>query len=459
MAPKTRDAALYLRISMDRRGDGMAVDRQRDLATKLAKERGWNLVGEYVDNSISASRINVVRPAYNQLVADYEAGKLGAIIAYDLDRLTRQPRQLEDWIDAAEHRGLAIVTLNGEADLTTDGGRLFARVRVAVAKAETERKSQRQKDANAQRRERGEFRQTSRLFGYTVAGQIIPEEAAVVRNVYERFVAGESIRSIQLDLAARGIQSVRGSVISRPGMNRMLTNARYAGRMTFDRQQTGHLGTWEAILPGALFDTAQGIMTDPRRLSKREGTDRKHVGSGLYFCECGRRVRMTGGKKGRDWYGYTCANVCYTRSGRDIDEYVEATVAAWLDQNKVTPHQDEAANEEATDLARLRERLAQVERDYDDDLIDAQRYNIKRAKIMAELDAAGRAQQRSRASAALASLDSSKTPSDAFLAAPLGIRAQIVNEHFTVTLRRQGKGQGSRGFRPESVQVERKRAA
>lgn len=52
------------------------------------------------------------------MVADYEAGKFTASICWDLDRLTRQPRELEDWIDAAKFRGLALVTANGEADLT-----------------------------------------------------------------------------------------------------------------------------------------------------------------------------------------------------------------------------------------------------------------------------------------------------------------------------------------------------
>jgi hypothetical protein len=41
-------------------------------------------------------------------------------VCWDLDRLTRQPRQLEDWIDAATDNGLKLTTANGEADLATD---------------------------------------------------------------------------------------------------------------------------------------------------------------------------------------------------------------------------------------------------------------------------------------------------------------------------------------------------
>jgi len=82
------------------------------------------------------------------MVRDYDAGLFDAIICYDLDRLTRQPRQLEDWIDRAESNGLALTTANGDADLTTDGGRMYARIKAAVARAEMERKAQPQPESS-----------------------------------------------------------------------------------------------------------------------------------------------------------------------------------------------------------------------------------------------------------------------------------------------------------------------
>ena len=62
------------------------------------------------------------------MVEGYRAGVFQAIVCYDLDRLTRIPRQLEDWVEAAEFRGLVLVTANGDADLSTDGGRMYARI-------------------------------------------------------------------------------------------------------------------------------------------------------------------------------------------------------------------------------------------------------------------------------------------------------------------------------------------
>lgn len=123
----TTRAAIYLRISLDAAMDGLAIDRQRQDCEALAEQRGWDVVHTYVDQSISASKKDVDRPDYDAMVASFERGEIDAIICWDLDRLTRQPAQLEEWIDRAEEQGLKLVTANGDADLATDGGRMYAR--------------------------------------------------------------------------------------------------------------------------------------------------------------------------------------------------------------------------------------------------------------------------------------------------------------------------------------------
>ncbi|GAB2967520.1 recombinase family protein [Frigoribacterium salinisoli] len=198
--PSTR-TAIYLRISMDREMDGLAIDRQRADCLTIAETRGWAVVREYVDQSRSATDKTKRRPGYDDLVSGFEAGEFDAIICWDLDRLTGQPRQLEDWIDAAEARGLRLVTANGEADLTTDGGRLFARVKAAVARSEVERKSARQSAAQAQRAAQGRAPKGMRPVGYSVAGEIIKHEAEAVRAVFTAFHGGSSLRAIAAALS------------------------------------------------------------------------------------------------------------------------------------------------------------------------------------------------------------------------------------------------------------------
>lgn len=147
MASSTVRAAVYLRVSIDKNMDGLAIDRQRNDCLKIAAKRGWTVVDEYIDQSKSATDETKVRPAYDRLVADFHSGMFDSIICWDLDWLTRQPRQIEHWIDAAEDRSLQLVTANGEANLSTDGGWIYARIKAEVARTEVEHKAARQSRA------------------------------------------------------------------------------------------------------------------------------------------------------------------------------------------------------------------------------------------------------------------------------------------------------------------------
>lgn len=141
------------------------------------------MVGEYVDNSIGASDAGKNRPGYDALMRAYEASEFDALICYDTDRLTRQ---MEDWVYAAEKRGLDLVTANCECDLQTDAGLTFARVRTAFALGEVKRKSARQRAAAVQRAEGGRPPR-GRLTGYTPKGEAVPDEAELVRPTRPRY--------------------------------------------------------------------------------------------------------------------------------------------------------------------------------------------------------------------------------------------------------------------------------
>lgn len=386
-----RLAAIYLRISQDREMDGLAIDRQREQCEALAKYRQWEVVETYVDQSKSATDRTKSRPDYDRMVADYHAGRFTAIICYDLDRLTRQPRQLEDWIDAAELKGLALVTANGDADLSTDGGRMYARIKAAVARAEMERKGARQSAAQLQRAKQGRAPKGMRPLGYATNGDLIPDEAEAVRAIYRLFTRTdhpESLRSLARALS--GTQAIPG-ILPRPKHSHVvsserarrrlaegkeprpiepdgpwspstvlgiLRNPRYAQMSTYTpktaqpdggRRRTwrAHIlrddagepirGQWGAIVDDETWWRAQSILDDIERATNTSGsTKRKHLGSGLYRCGvCGAKV--TGAPR-----GYRCSkhiqrddqgNVTVTslmRSGADVDAFVLKVIAKRL---------------------------------------------------------------------------------------------------------------------------------
>src|SRR5262245_34888213 len=135
-------AGIYARISSDREGDNLAISRQLADCQQLAQARGWEVVERYVDSDISAYS-GKLRPEYQRLLEEIEAGLVEAVVVYHTDRLHRHPRELEEFIDLCERQGTKLATVSGEIDLATHDGQLMARIQGAMARKESDDKSRR----------------------------------------------------------------------------------------------------------------------------------------------------------------------------------------------------------------------------------------------------------------------------------------------------------------------------
>lgn len=454
MSSPTRQAAIYLRISLDSTGEGLAIDRQREDCYRLAEFRGWSVIGEYVDNSISASDARKNRPGYDALVRDFEAGKFDALLCYDLDRLTRQPRQLEDWIDAAEGKGLALVTTNGEADLTTDGGRTFARVKMAVARGEVERKSKRQKDANAQRAKLGKPPMGTRAIGYTTSGELVQPEADIVWLIFDRFLSTRNVRGVARSLNDDGIPTRHGRAWRPSSVTTILRNPRYAGRVVYQGQVTETCGTWAPIVSDDEYESVQAILSDPERVTKpAQAIERKCLGSGLYVCTvCREAVSAWSGAR------YRCRGGGHvTRRQAPVDGYVLEVIAARLSRPDVADLAAPAAESTAPlleEVERIRKRLKRNDSDYDAGYIDGPRYKAARDKGETDLTAAQSALAAAQTGDTLAPILAAPDPAQAFRDAPLMTQRAVIDTLASVAL---SKGSNrAYGFDPETVSIEPK---
>ena len=93
-------AIVYTRISQDQTGEKAGVSRQEEACRQLCAARGYEVLRVESDNSISAWS-NVPRPAFERALAAARAGECDVIVAYALDRLTRNMRDLQRRIDNA----------------------------------------------------------------------------------------------------------------------------------------------------------------------------------------------------------------------------------------------------------------------------------------------------------------------------------------------------------------------
>ena len=259
-------AAVYLRISQDRTGEGLGVERQEQDCRTLCDRRSWKVADVYCDNDTSAYS-GKTRPEWERLLASVRAGETDAIVAWHIDRLTRSPLELEGIITFAEQQGLELATCSGEVDLATATGRMVARILGATARQESERKAERQRREREQSARAGKVAGGGlRPFGYERDGVTICEpEAQAIREAAQRILAGESLRSVSRDLDAQGIRTANGSTWKQPtSLRRILISARISGRREHHGEITS-AAVWPAIIPIEDSDRLRHLLNQPER--------------------------------------------------------------------------------------------------------------------------------------------------------------------------------------------------
>ncbi len=391
-------AAIYARISLDRNGASLGVERQIEDCQALASDRGWQVVGTYVDNDISAYS-GKPRPGYRTLLSDIDAELVDVVVAWHTDRIHRSPRELEEWIELSERKRVATVTVRaGELDLSTAAGRMVARMLGAAARHESEQKSERVRRARQQAAAMGKHH--GKLgYGYDVDGTIDVGQATIVREIAARILAGESLFSITSELNARRIPSPGGSSWRSPNLRSMIMRGSLCGWREWEPGGRGHghgelvaKGEWAAILDRETTEQLRALLTDPAR---RRGRQPQHLLTGILVCgRC--ESRMSGGPDGAGGHRYACSaqpglSRCgrCTVSGPPVDALVTEAVFAALTGSPM-PASPAAAPpaESVAELEDARRRLATLAEEYAAGRISHGEWAAARAVVVNRLERA-----------------------------------------------------------------------
>ncbi|EFG79826.1 resolvase, N-terminal domain protein [Mycobacterium parascrofulaceum ATCC BAA-614] len=284
-----RSAAIYARISADVEGTGLGVTRQLEDCRKLAADRGWPVGGEYVDNDVSAFS-GKPRRQYARMLADLESGARDGVIVYNLDRLHRRPVELEEFVALCESVGVRdVATVTADIDLGNDDGLFMARIFAAFAAKESGRKSARIRRKMLQNAEHGLPHGSVRPFGYESDKVTVRcDEAAVVREMVDRYLAGASIRSLTMWLNDSGVAPAASKAWRTSAVRQILCSGRIAGLREHHGQVIGE-AAWPAIITPVQRDQVLARMAG-RALTKTRAP-RTYLLSGLLRCgRCGNRL-------------------------------------------------------------------------------------------------------------------------------------------------------------------------
>lgn len=375
----TKRAAIYCRISSDPKERRLGVERQEQDCRELAGRLGWTVTEVYTDNDMSASK-GKFRPAFNRMMKDAEQGKADAVLVTKIDRLTRSLAEFSTFMDWIDQHKVSFATTEGD-NTDTESGQTILGIKAVMARGEARRIRERVRRSMVQHAEQGKPRRGGdRPYGYDQSGErdtIIAEEARVIRELKDRLLAGESLRSLSFDLEKRGITSVAGGAWTAATIRRMILRPRHAGlrQHIVDGVVNVYPAQWDAIVTVEEHERLVALFTDPARKQKA-GRKPEYLGSGgLYVCECG--GNLTGRR--RDGQAcYQCANRpgavnCgrRRRAAAAIDQYVKETVLTpeiWeqFDRAFAKHHQvdEKQVSGARNDLADATRRLHDLEKKY-----------------------------------------------------------------------------------------------
>lgn len=366
-------AAMYARTSRDPKKRATSTRDQMEYNRREVDYYGWEVVAEFIDDDRSASaKARRSRDEYEEMIRLVEAGGCDVIVATEISRLMRDLeiylhlRKLCRKMGVAWCVGGNVYDLNRRSDLRATAMDAVAAEDEAVGIAE---RVQRTVRLNAERGgPHGRI-----LFGYKReydpdTGQLVaqvphPQQAPIVREIFERIARGDSAYSIAKDLDARGL---RPPVRKRWDGGRMVeiaSNPAYRGK----RVHQGHVigdATWEALIDERTWRAVQKVLKQPGRRSMPDQVVR-HLLSGIArcgVCDCRCPLRL---QKNYGVMRYNCSECfCTAIAETKLDAYVEEALIEWLSKPesqeilRPAPESDAAFEAALAELEELEDQLA-----------------------------------------------------------------------------------------------------
>ncbi|MFF1962580.1 recombinase family protein [Streptomyces sp. NPDC058232] len=398
-----RRPGCYLRTSHDRGGDERSLELQLHDAGLKRIRLGWGPFAEtYRENDTGAFKKKriiqadgsvdwiVVRPEFRRMLGDLLAGRIDGVLFYDIDRLARQPRDLEDLIDVVEHTKRPATGVTGDLNLIHDSDRHMARMLCIMALKASEDTSRRVARSHLADASAGEL--TGRTpYAWNPDGTLRQDRARIARRIYERFTAGTSIAGIARELNREKIPSPQGVKWAPATIKAIITNPRYCGFVSYQgkhrtgtpRQRDGWgrvllgedglpvTGRWEPVVSRKLWADTQ-LELDHRRLLDRErgisrnlegANQRKYVFTGYLRCGICRAPMSTKWVSRRGHAIYYCPgkvrNACgkVSRRAAPVDTRLEELITEWARTQASPPS---LAGEPAEPVADIHSRISAV---------------------------------------------------------------------------------------------------
>lgn len=328
-----RTAVAYARYSSAGQRDVSIEQQLADIRAFAARE-GYTIVHEYADHARSGFKDVSARTAFQSMIAAAETGSYDTIIAWKVDRFGRNREDSAIYKGKLRRFGVRVLYAM-EPIPEGSAGVLLEGMLEATAEWYSRQLSENVTRGMTDNAHRCLYNGT-RILGYTRGPDgryaLQPEEAAVVRNIFDLYRAGWSAARICRQLNDQGLRTSRGKRFAPESLMRILTNERYTGVYIWGSVRVPE--GMPAIISKSDFEEAQRMRTKTARHVEQGAVD--FLLTGRAFCgHCGAAMIGDSGtsKSGARHYYYSC-HAHKARKGCDkksvSKDYLESAVVDFI---------------------------------------------------------------------------------------------------------------------------------
>jgi site-specific DNA recombinase len=298
-------AGIYIRISKAKR-ELLDTQRQQPPCEAFCRAQGWQVVDVYLDDNRSAWRREVRRDDFERMLADVRAGRIDAIVSWQMDRLLRRVEDAGAIITIAKQYGVIIANVDGALDLGTAAGRKRLYDLAVAAENASDLSSERIRLKHAELAAAGKFSGGKRPFGYDLEEYVYtdqsgkhfkhrmvvnPAEAKAIKDAAEAVIDGRAtVTAIVKEWAAGNVRSTKERLFRYGDIRELLVSPRIAGMRYADRKLVK--AEWQPIITREQHEELTRILGRPRQRGSNRGTARSYLLTGFVFCcACGTRLR------------------------------------------------------------------------------------------------------------------------------------------------------------------------
>lgn len=329
--------AAYARISMESERMNHSLSAQISYYNNfIQKNPDWEFAGVYADNGISGTS-TAKREEFKRMIEDAKNGKIDIILTKSIQRFARNTVDLLETVRALKDIGVEVRFEKENINSLSGDGELMLSILASFAQEESRSISENVKWATRKRFEQGIPNGQFQIYGYRWKDDklvIEPDEAKIVKLIYDNFLKGLSAESTEKQLEEMGVKSYKGGHFGNTSIRQILSNLTYTGNLLFQKEYVvdpitgkskknkGELpqyfveNTHESIIPMDVYKQVQDEIKRRRELGVRANWSIPTTcfTSKIKCSNCGKSYRRSGKRQRKDPDKVYYIWICLTKS-------------------------------------------------------------------------------------------------------------------------------------------------